>query len=225
MVKKLIIASFLLVGSANAGMFDSVVSAVGGGGSSSSSISGSDVKGVISSFQDAEKSLFISVDLVNKALADKQEVAKLEELQKTVSSMPDGAEKDAKTKEIQSSSVALAEKTVKSEKASKDAQKLSTAQKQKVAVSTFNILLALLKDKEALSKAQNLVSSISSNPTSAVQFAGDLPKLKDIVSTVPNQIDSLTTLGSGLMKLAKTAKISVAQPASASESMKPVAAF
>jgi hypothetical protein len=220
MVKKLIMAGFLVVGSANAGMFDSVAGAIGGG-SSSSSVSASDVKGVISSFQDAERMLFNSLVLINKALANKQEVAKLEELLKTINAMPEGAEKDAKMKELEKSSLALAQKTLESKEVTKVAQKLSTEQKQEVASATFNILLAVLKDKEALSKAQNLVSSISSNPTSAAQFAGDLPKLKDIVATAPNQITSITKIGSGLIDLAKTAKISVTQPASADEPMKP----
>jgi hypothetical protein len=141
MVKKLIMAGLLVVGSANAGMFDSVAGAIGGG-SSSSSVSASDVKGVVSSFQDAEKMLFNSVVFINKALANKQEIAKLEELLKTINAMPDGAEKDAKMKEFKESSLALAEKTVKSKEATKVAQKLSTEQKQKVASSTYNRLLA-----------------------------------------------------------------------------------
>ncbi len=223
MVKRIVLAGFLAVSCANAGMFDSVAGAVMGGGSSSAaSVSESDIKGVISSFQDAEKALSSSIELINKALGDKQAIAKLEEEKKTILAMPDGAEKDAKMKELEKSAEAEAAKILKSKEAANKAAKLSSEQKQKIAVAGYNILLAALKDKDALAKAKNLVSSVSANPTMAVKFAGDLPKLKDIVATAPSQIESLATISSGFMSLAKTAKISVTQPASSNEPFKPV---
>ena len=67
--------------------------------------------------------------------------------------------------------------------------------------------MVALKDTEGLTRAKALVASISSNPSAAMQFASDLPKLKDIVTTVPTQVSSLGTITSGLVKVAQSADI------------------
>jgi hypothetical protein len=219
MIKKILLSA-VLSASLTAGMFGGLGDAVMGGGNSAPSVSANDVSGVISTFQQAEKGLNTSIDLINSALGDKKQIAEWEAKEKTINAMPEGAEKDAKYKELNQAQEAYAKKIVESKDISEKAKNLSSEQKKKVGVSIGNLLLVTLKDKQALDQSKNLVSSISSNPASAMKFASDLPKLKDIVSTVPTQLSSLGTLTSGLASIAKSAGISYETPKSADESLK-----
>lgn len=221
---KKILLSAVLSASLSAGMFGGLSDAVMGGGSSSPSVSANDVSAVIATFQQAEKGLNTSVDLINSALGDKKQIAEWEEKEKSINAMPEGAEKDAKYKALNADQESYAKKIIESKDITEKAKNLSSDQKKKVGVSIGNLLLVTLKDKQALDQGKNLVSSISSNPASAMKFASDIPKLKDIFSTVPAQLSSLGTLTSGLASMAKSAGISYETPKSASESLKDASA-
>ncbi len=212
MLKKSLIALAILVGSLNAGMFGALAGAALGGGSTASAVSGSDVQAVLTNFQQAQLGLDSSVMLINSALGDKKQVAEFEKRAKEINSKPESSEKDAANKELKKDELASAEKLATSKDAQDKAKKLSSEQKVKVGASISNLLLVAMKDTTALASAKGLVSSISSNPSAAMQFATDLPKLKDVVMTIPTQLSSLGTLTSGLTTLAKNADITVNQP-------------
>lgn len=209
MLKRVLITSALVIGTANAGMFGGLGSVVSGSASTAAAVSANDVSGVISMFQSAEKSLNDSAKVIIMAIGDKNTIEYIENEQKEINKMTEGAEKDARTKKLNESTLATADKASSSKDAAEKAKKLSSEQKKKVSAATFNVFLAAFKDKVALEKSKNLVSAISSNPSAAMQFAGDLPKLKDIVTSVPNQLTTLGSLGSGLTTLAKNADISL----------------
>ena len=222
MLKKSLVVSAILVASLNAGMFGDLASSALAGGSSTPAVSGNDVKAVLTTFQQAETGLDNSVKLIDSALGDKAQVAKLEAQEKSINTMPDGSEKDAATKKLKEDRLAEAKKISDSKDTQNKAKNLSSEQKAKVGTSISNLLLVALKDTEGLTRAKALIASISSNPSSAIQFASDLPKLKDVVTTVPTQVVSLGTLTSGLVKVAKSSNIAVTQPKSADEPLKEV---
>lgn len=225
MLKRSLITSVILAASLNAGMFgDLAGAAMGtiGGGDASSTVSGNDVQAVLTNFQQAEMGLNNSVDMINKALGDKKQLAEWEEKEKSINAMPASSEKDAATKKLNEDQMSYATKISESKDVQDKAKKLSSEQKKKVGISIGNLLLVALKDAEALTRAKGLVGSISSNPAVAMKFATDLPKLKDVVTTVPSQLSSLATLTSGYVGMAKSAGISVTQPKSADEPLKEV---
>ncbi len=207
MLKKSLVVSAILVASLNAGMFGDLASSALGGGSSAPTVSGNDVKAVLTTFQQAETGLNNSVKLIDSALGDKAQVAKFDAQEKSINAMPNGSEKDAATKILNEDRLAEAKKISDSKDTQDKAKKLSSEQKAKVGISISNLLLVALKDTEGLTRAKALVASISSNPSAAMQFASDLPKLKDIVTTVPTQVSSLGTITSGLVKVAQSADI------------------
>lgn len=191
-------------------------------GGTAAAISGNDIESVLTNFQQAETGLNNSVDLINKALGDKKQLAEWEEKEKSINAMPASSEKDAALKKVNEDQIAYATKLAESKQTEGKMKNLSSEQKAKVGKSLANLLLVVLKDTEALARAKNLVSSISSNPMAALKFAKDIPKLKDVVTTVPSQLSSLATLTSGYVGMAKSAGIVVAQPKSADEPLKEV---
>lgn len=225
MLKQSLLLSTFLAVSLNAGMFGSLGDMAMGaldGGDSSTAVSGNDVQAVLTNFQQAEQGLNNSVDLINKALGDKKQLVEWEEKEKSINAMPSSAEKDAEMKKLNESQTAYAAKMAESKETQGKMQKLSSEQKAKVGKSVTNLLLVALKNTEALVRAKSLVGSITTNPMAALKFATDIPKLKDVVTTVPSQLSSLATLTSGYVNMAKSAGIAVAQPKSADEPLKEV---
>lgn len=203
--------------STGGGLFGSLL------GGSSKPVSANDISTVIKTFQEAEAGLNNSVDLINQALGDKEKLAEWELKEKTIKKMPASSEKDAAIKALNEDQLSYATKLAESEGLSEKAKKLNAKQKEKVGTAIGNLLLVVLKDQQALSQGKDVVSSLTSNPVMAVQFASDLPKIKDVIVTIPTQLSSLGTLSSSLISMAKEADINVKQPASADEKLKPVA--
>lgn len=220
MLQKSLVVSIVLAASLNAGMFGDLANAAVGGGNQTTAFSANDIQSVLTNFQQAEKGLNTSIGLINLALGDKKQLTAFAENEKSINTMPESSEKDAKLEQLHQDQMAYAETLSKSKDIQEKAKKLSSQQKAKVSISISNLLLVALKDTEALVRSKNLVNSISANPSLAMQYASDLPKLKNVVTTVPNQVTSLGTLTSGLMTLAKNADLpAVKQPASANEPM------
>lgn len=202
--------------SSGGGLFGSLL------GGSSKPVTANDISGVVKTFQEAEAGLNNSVDLINQALGDKDKLAEWAQKEKTIKKMPESSEKDAAIKALNEDQLSYATKLAESEGLSEKAKKLNAKQKEKVGTAIGNLLLVVLKDQQALSQGKNVISSLTTNPALAVQFASDLPKIKDVIVTIPTQLSSLGTLSSGLISMAKEADINVKQPASADEKLKPV---
>lgn len=217
MLKKSLVVSAILVASLNAGMFGDMASSALGGESSTPAVSGNDIKAVLTTFQQAEAGLDNSVKLIDSTLGDKAQMAKFEAQEKSINVMQSGSEKYAAIKKLSEDRLAEAKKISKGKDIQNRVKKLSTEQKAKVGTSISNLLLVGLKETESLTRAKALITSISSNPSSAIQFASDLPKLKNVVATAPAQVVSVGTVTSGLVKAAKSSNIAVTQPKSADE--------
>lgn len=81
-------------------------------------------------------------------------------------------------------------------------------------------MLSGLKYKDTLTSAKDMVSSLSSNPTAAMQYASQLGQLKDMVTTLPESVTSIATIGSKLVDLYKAGKVNFAAPTSSSQAPK-----
>lgn len=209
MLRNTIILSLVCAVGLNAGMFGDMASSVGLGGGSSSSVSADEVQNVLKNFQDAEKGLHNSVLVINSALGDKKKLEEFSEEEKKIASMPQNSEKESAVLKLNQDELAYTESLTKSKEVQEKAKKLTAVQKQKVGLSISNLLLVALKDSEGLVRAQNLVKAISTNKSDAIKYAVDLPKINSIVQTVPNQVNSLSNLTSGLTTLANHSGITV----------------
>ena len=203
--------------SVEAGIFDKLT-----GKSSGGSVSRSDIDAVYTLVLDAEALLKKSVDIAFKLLASKEELEKIEQRQKQIDEIKDPKEKEAEMKKVQEDKMAATQKMIEKEETSKKAAALDAQQKVLFGKSIYNLILAGLKDKDAVVKAKDVSQKIQGNPSSATNFASDVNKLKDIVTTVPSQAEKIGTLGNNLSKFASKNNIEVAMPQSAADKPKEV---
>ena len=98
MLKKVILAGLLVVSGANAGMFDSVVSAVGGG-STAKAVDGNALDSTIQNYVTAKALLQKSSEALSKAILSKEESGKFESALKAAESISDPKEKDIKVEQ------------------------------------------------------------------------------------------------------------------------------
>jgi len=217
-------AIFLLYASinANAGLMDGLKGAVGtsGGG-----ISRTDIDSVYSLATDADSLLKNSVDIAFKMLANKDEIDKMDMRQKQIDAIKDPKEKEAEIKKVQEDKMASTQKAIDREETSEKTTAMNAEQKVLFGSSIYNLVLAGLKDKDAVIKAKDVSQKIQANPSAAMGFSQDVPKLKNIVTTVPPQAEKISTLGSNLTKFASKNKIEVTLPQSSSEKPKDIDNF
>lgn len=226
MVRLVLVGLFVMLGSSIAfgGMLDKVKSPLGGSKedskSASSSVSRNDLDSLYATVCDADNLLQKSVRITFKMLANKDELQKMELRRKEADNIKDPKEKEAELYKIHQEEAALVQKSLDEKETSQKVQNLDVEQKQLFVKAIYNTVLAGLRDKDAVEKAMQLSQRIQSNPLASTSYAGDLPKLKDIVTKVPPQADKAISLGSGLSKLAQANKIEVAMPKSSSEKVK-----
>ena len=202
------------------GMLDNVKSPLGKSKDTSSSVSRNDLDGLYALCCDADNLLKKSVDVTFKMLANKDELQKMELRIKEANNIKDPKEREAAMDKIEQDKRAFVEKSLDEQETSQKIQSLNAEQRKLLGNAIYNIFLASLKDKDAVEKAKQLTQKIQSNPAASTSYAGDLPKLKDIVTGVPPQADKAVTLGTNLSKVARENKIEVAVPKSASEKPK-----
>lgn len=223
MVRLALIVLFIVFGSsaAFAGMLDKVKSPLGSSKedskSASSSVSRSDLDSLYTSVSDADNLLRKSVDITFKMLANRDEIQKMELREREANNIKDPKEKEAEMDKIRQAKEALVQNSLDNKETSQKIQSLNAEQKQLLVGAIYNTFLAGLRDKDAVEKASQISQKIQSNPVASTSYAGDLPKLKDIVTKVPPQADKAISLGTGLSKLAQQNKIEVALPKSSSE--------
>jgi hypothetical protein len=209
-----------------AGMFDNIKSPLGGSKgdskSVSSSVSRSDLDSLYTMVSDADNLLQKSVRITFKMLGNKDELQKMELRRKEADNIKDPKEKEAELYKIHQEEAASVQKSLDEKETSQKVQNLDAEQKALLAKAIYNTVLAGLRDKDAVEKATQISQKIQSNPLASTSYAGDLPKLKDIVTKVPPQADKAINLGNGLSKLAQANKIEVALPKSSSEKVKEV---
>jgi hypothetical protein len=183
-----------LVGSAHAFGLGSLT---GGGKSDSSNSSSLTAESFIDAGKKAEMLMIKSLSYMHSALASKEEIAKVEALQKKADETTDTKEKEAILQEIQKTEAAAVHKAVSDKKAVDKIKQLDTEKKEKLAGSSYNFMLALLKDKKLIADSKSLISSLSSNPMNLSKVGG----IKDVVSSLSSQVSISGQLASSLPKV------------------------
>jgi|LSQX01.2.fsa_nt_gb hypothetical protein len=218
---------FLLCASvnANAGLMDGLKGGKKTGGTAGGEISRTDIDFVYSLVAEADNLLKNSVNIAFKMLANKDEIDEMDMRQKQIDAIKDPKEKEAEIRKVQEDKMASTQKAIDREETSKKTAAMSTEQKILFGGAMYNLALAGLKDKEAVTKAKNVSQNIQANPSASMGFSQDVPKLKNIVTTVPPQAEKISTLSTNLVKFASKNKIEVVLPQSSSEQPKDVDNF
>jgi hypothetical protein len=148
-------------------------------------------------------------------VANKEEAEKYNQRLKEIEKIQDPKEKESAMNKFAEDRIAIVTKATEKAETAKKIESLDGTQKKLFGASVYNVVLAALKDKEAVESSKNLSTSLKSNPTAAASFSADVPRVSSIASSLPEQAKKAADLGSALTKLAKTAKVEVAMPASA----------
>lgn len=209
-----------------AGPFDSMknlasAGSSGGGGS----VSRATLDKLYKLVTGAEALLDKSVNIAFSMVANKEEIEKFTQRQKEIEKIQDPKERDAAMNKFREDQNAIVTKATEKADTAKKIESLDGKQKKLFGDSVFNVVLAALMDKEAVETSKSLSTALKSNPTAAASFSNDVPRVTNIAASLPEQAKKATDLGSALTKLAKTAKVEVAMPASAAAAPKTVDNF
>jgi hypothetical protein len=209
-----------------AGPFDSMknlasAGSSGGGGS----VSRATLDKLYKLVSEAEALLDKSVNIAFSMVANKEETEKYTQRLKEIEKIQDPKEKEAAMKKVREDQSAIVTKAAEKEDTAKKIASLDGKQKKLFGASVSNVVLAGLMDKEAVETSKSLSTALKSNPTAAASFSNDVPRVTNIAASLPEQAKKATDLGSALTKLAKTAKVEVAMPASAAAAPKTVDNF
>jgi len=206
-----------------AGPFDSMKNLASAGSSGGSgSVSRESLDKLYKLVTGAEALLDKSVNIAFSMVANKEEIEKFTQRQKEIEKIQDPKERDAAMNKFREDQNAIVTKATEKAETAKKIESLDGKQKKLFGDSVFNVVLAALMDKEAVETSKSLSAALKSNPTAAASFSNDVPRVTNIASSLPEQAKKAMDLGSALTKLAKTAKVEVAVPASAATAPKAV---
>lgn len=208
-----------------AGPFDSMKNLASAGSSGGGSVSRATLDKLYKLVTGAESLLDKSVNIAFSMVANKEEIEKFTQRQKEIEKIQDPKERDAAMNKFREDQNAIVTKATEKAETAKKIESLDGKQKKLFGDSVFNVVLAALMDKEAVETSKSLSTALKSNPTAAASFSNDVPRVTNIAASLPEQAKKATDLGSALTKLAKTAKVEVAMPASAAAAPKSVDNF
>jgi len=163
---------------------------IGVGSKTTSASTGGDPDAFIKTAASAEKLMNESVTHLVKSLASKKESADIEATMKAANTTTDAKEKQAKETEVKKSQDAALNEALNSADLKDKIKKMDSKQREALGASAFNFSLALLQDKSLSDQASGLISSMSSNPMNATKLAS----VKDVASSVSNQISSASKI-------------------------------
>ena len=181
-----------------------------------------DVEAYLSTIYRAEELTRISAFSILLAVSSKEEAQKLRDTLKAAEAKTNITERDAALRQV-SSDVTAKLAAVDFAAKSKELEGSATAdQRKQLGVGLYNLMLAILMDKQALDQGQALISSISSNPMLLAKQAGNIGRAKSAIASVGGQMGNLGKIAVNVPKLMSTAKLA-ALPKSASEKPKAAA--
>lgn len=207
MLKKSLLLSVALAGILNAGMFGDIAGSLMGDKDNT----GTELHAIFDTMDESAKKLDTSVNTINSSLADSKQIAKWNDQSKVIEKLTDDEKAPAIAK-LNKDKMVYATALSTNKDALAKAKKLPSGQKETLGIAISDILLVSTKEKEAAGKAKELVKSIMASPKSAAIYAGDLPKLKDVITNTPAMIQDQTALSKGMVTLANGANITIQQP-------------
>lgn len=209
MIQKSFVFSILLACSLHAGMFGDLAGSLMGGGKSEGT--GTEMESIFETMEQSNQSLIGSVEVINGLLGDKKQLTKWQDQNKSIAKLTDD-EKEPALLKLNQEKMAYATALGENKDAILKAKKLPKEQKTKLGAAISDILLVSMREKEAAEKAKGILKSIIASPVSAIKYAGDLPKLKDVVSNTPTMLSEQTSLSKNMISLANNANIEIKQP-------------
>ena len=132
----------------------------------------------------AEKLMRNSVTLLSRGLSSKEKAAELEANRNAANAITNPEEKKAKLLEVSRQELAVANEALNNSKLADDIKKMDTAKTEQISGAAFNFMLALLQDKDLVTQASGLISSLSSNPMNISKLGA----IKDVAASLQNQI-------------------------------------
>jgi hypothetical protein len=188
-----------------------------GGDKAGGSVSRGDIDNIYRLVTEADGLLLKSLKFASRMLLNKEENDEFESKQKAAESKSDPKEREAEQRQVIADQTRRLQEELEKQETAQKTESLSSEQKVLFGKAIYNVILAGLKDKDAVDQSQKLLQKIQGNPMAATSFLSDIPKIKDIVTTLPAQVVKTVSLGSNLTKLAQKSKIEVTIPKSASE--------
>lgn len=183
------------------------------GGSKSSGPS-ADPDAFIKSALGAESLMNNSVRFLATALSSKEKAAEFDAAQKAANALTNPEEKKAKLTAIHKSELAAVNESMGNAQFKSDIEKMDAKKKEGLAASAFNFMLALLKDKDLIVQAKDVISSIASNPASL----GKMGAVKDATSSLSNQLEAASKIAGKMPEIFSA--VNVKAPASKDEKPK-----
>jgi len=189
--------------------------------SASSSSSYGDPDAFLAKAKNAEALIDKSADSLYKAVASKEEQAKMEELQKKLNETTDDKEKNALRQEITESEMATIGKRAKDKQLQKEAKKWDAKKKEMVSTAFYNFSLGALQAGLLVPEGTNLASSLSSgNPITIARFALKVTSIWEAVKTIKGILGGTANVIGAMKPLMSAAHIEVKTPSSATEQPK-----
>jgi predicted nuclease with TOPRIM domain len=158
-----------------------------------------------------------SADSLFKAVASKEEQAKMEELQKKLNETTDDKEKNALRHQITESEMATIEKQAKDKEVQDQAKSWDEKKKQHVGNAFYNFSLGALQAGLLVPEGKNIASSIAGDPVKAVRIAGKLNSVYDSVKSIGGILVNTGKVTSAMKPLMSAANIDIKSPATATE--------
>lgn len=187
---------------------------------SSGSSSTGDPDAFLEKAQKAEALIDRSADTLFKAVASKEEQAKMEELQKKLNETTDDKEKNALRDQITESEMATIQKRASDKKVQAEAKQWDDKKKELVADAFYNFSLGALQAGLLVPEGTALANSVSSNPISGARLAFKITAVWDSIKSIKGILVNSTKVISAMKPLMSAAKIEVKTPSSATETPK-----
>jgi len=183
----------------------------------SSSSSYGDPDAFLAKARKAEALIDKSADSLFKAVASKEEQAKMEELQKKLNETTDDKEKNALRQQITESEMATIEKRAKDKELQAEAQKWDGKKKKFVATAFYNFSLGALQAGLLVPEGTSIANGISSNPVNAVRLAFKVKSVLESVKSIGGILGNTGKVIGAMKPLMSAANIEVKTASSATD--------
>jgi hypothetical protein len=192
---------------ANAGWLD-VINTL-----SSPASSGADPDAFLAKAKASEHLIDKSSDSLFKAVASKEEEAKMEEMKQKLHETTDDKEKNTLRQQITESEIATIEKRAKDKELQEQAQHWDEKKKRHVGNSFYNFTLGSLQAATLVPEGTRIANSISNNPVNAVILAFKLNSVYEALKSLTGIISNTGKVIGAMKPLMSAANIE-AKPAS-----------
>lgn len=221
-VTVLIMSGFVYAGIMDSvkGSTKSVTSAVPGVGGG---LSGGDIETVFRLSKSADDLEQRSIECLNKMLLNKESIEKIDREKKAAQGIKNPKEKEAALIKVRRDQAALLEQETNNKQVGAKIAQLDEKQKKNAGAAIYNFFLSGLMNASAVAAGKGVVNNATSNPAAAATYATQIPRIKDLVASLPVKVEKNYTLSNKLMKLFKTSNVAITMPKSASDKPKPIA--